>query len=315
MKVIYLGTPDFAVAALKRINASSHEVVGVISQPDRPANRNKVAQSKVKACAIELGLQVFTYERISKEGVADLKNLNADIMVTCAFGQILSQEILDICRLGVINIHASLLPKYRGSSPIQWAIINGEKTSGVTIMQTAKAVDSGDIISVIETPIIATETAGELFDRLSLLGADAVVEALDDIENGRAERTPQDHSKATFCKMLSKSDGEIDLGKTAKQIDCFVRGMTPWPSAYLYIGEVAVKVFKVAKIGTNNSTNQPKIGTIIVANSIDGLQVACGDGVIRLTEIQFPNGKAMKDIDYLLGHSIDVNVIQRRNNE
>ncbi len=305
MRLIFLGTPDFAVPSLKKIAESNHEIIAVVTQPDRPRNRGVMSPSPVKEIALELGLKVLQYERISREGVENIKNLNPDIMVTCAFGQILSRELLAIPKYGVINEHESLLPKYRGSSPIQWCVINGEKETGVTIMKTAYEVDSGDILFADKTFIGEDETAGELFDRLSILAADSIIKALDLIENGKANFVPQNHNEATFCKMLTKADGLIDWSKSAQQIKDFVRGMNPWPCAYTKLDGM---VYKIHKISVQNNNFSGKAGQIVVADK-NGLIVACGDGAINIDIIQAPNCKKMSAKDYLLGHKLQVGSI------
>ena len=302
MRLIFLGTPDFAVPSLKKIAESNHEIIAVVTQPDRPRNRGVMSPSPVKETALELGLKVLQYERISREGVEDIKNLNPDIMVTCAFGQILSRELLAIPKYGVINEHASLLPKYRGSSPIQWCVINGEKETGVTIMKTAYEVDSGDILFADKTFIGEDETAGELFDRLSILAADSIIKALDLIENGKANFAPQNHNEATFCKMLTKADGLIDWSKSAQQIKDFVRGMNPWPCAYTKLDGM---VYKMHKVSVQNNNFSGNAGQIVMADK-NGLIVACGDGAISIDIIQAPNCKKMSAKDYLLGHKLQV---------
>lgn len=302
MRVVFMGTPDFAVGALKAI-ANKHDVIAVITQKDKLGNRNKLTVPPVKTVALELGIPVYQYDRISREGVNDLKELNPDIAVTAAFGQILSREILAIPKYGVINIHASLLPKYRGSSPIQWAVINGDEYSGITIMQTAYEVDSGDIIKQYPLKIGAKETAGELFDRLAVLGAEAITDVLNDIELGRAKSIKQDESEATFCKMLAKQDGKIDFSKSSHEIDCHVRGMTPWPSAFCEIGGTKLKVFSTEPVADDATA---EAGSVIFADTKSGLVVKCKDGAVRLIEIQADGGKRMKDTDYLRGHSVMV---------
>lgn len=302
MRVVFMGTPDFAVGALKNI-AEKHNVIAVITQKDKLGNRNKLTVPPVKTVAIELGIPVYQYDRISREGVKDLKEFNPDIAVTAAFGQILSREILSIPKFGVINIHASLLPKYRGSSPIQWAVINGDEYSGITIMQTAYEVDSGDIIKQYPLKIGTKETAGELFDRLAILGAEAVIDVLGDIELGRAEHIKQDESKATFCKMLTKQDGKIDFSKSSREIDCHVRGMTPWPSAFCEIDGMKFKIYSTQSIADNTTA---EVGSVINADTKLGLVIKCKDGAVRLIEIQADGGKRMKDIDYLRGHSVKI---------
>ena len=187
MKVIFMGTPDFAVPSLQAIYDAGHEIVGVVTQPDRARNRGVISFSPVKQKALELGLKVFQYEKVRLEGTEELASLGADVAVTCAYGQILDRKLLDMTPCGVLNVHASLLPKYRGSSPIQWAVINGEKVTGITVMKTALGVDTGDILLQKEIEILPEETAGELFDRLSTVGGECIVEALDLVKDGKAE--------------------------------------------------------------------------------------------------------------------------------
>lgn len=305
MKVVFMGTPDFAVGALRNI-AAKHDIIAVITQKDKLGNRNKLTVPPVKSVALELGIPVFQYDRISREGVDDLRSLNPDIVVTAAFGQILSREVLSIPKYGVINIHASLLPKYRGSSPIQWAVINGDEYTGVTIMQTAYEVDSGDIIKQYPIKIGAKETAGELFDRLATLGAEAIIDVLADIESGKAKYTKQDETQATFCKMLTKQDGKIDFNKSFREIDCHVRGMTPWPSAFCEIDGIKFKIFDTEYIHDDTDAHS---GSVLFADTRSGLVIKCADGAVRLKELQADGGKRMKDIDYLRGHSIALGAI------
>lgn len=302
MRLIFLGTPDFAVPSLKKIAETHHQIIAVVTQPDKPRNRGKVTPSPVKEAALGLGIPVLQYDKISREGVDDIKNLAPDIMVTCAYGQILSKEILAIPKYGVINEHASLLPKYRGSSPIQWCVINGEKQTGVTIMKTAYEVDSGDILFSDITQISDEETAGELFERLSILAADSIVKALDMIENGNARFVPQNAKDATFCKMLSKSDGLIDWTKTAEQIKNFVRGMNPWPSAYTNLNG---QTFKIHKVSVIDKVAKGEAGEIVFVDK-NSIAVACGDGVVNLEILQAQNAKKMTVKDYLLGHKVQV---------
>lgn len=300
MKIVFLGTPDFAVNALEAINNSKHQILAVVTQPDRPFGRKAViTPCAVKQKAIELGLKTLSYEKIRLEGVEDLKALNPDIMVTCAFGQILSSEILNIAKHGVINIHASLLPKYRGSAPIQYSVINGDKKTGVTIMQTDVGVDTGDILMQKEIDILPDETAGELFERLSLLGAEIITKALDDIESGNITSIPQNETLATHVKMLSKKDGEIDFSKPAIEIKNLVRGLNPWPIAYTYFGDKTLKVYK-AEVS-------PLIGNVGEVLSLDnGITIGTGENSITLLEVQLEGSKKMPAKDFLLGHKISV---------
>lgn len=304
LKVVFLGTPDFSVNTLKAILNSRHEVLAVVTQPDRPVGRSgKPVFSPVKQVAVEKGIKVLQYNKIRLEGVEDLKALNPDIMVTCAFGQILSQEIIDIAPKGIINVHASILPKYRGAAPIQWSIINGDSETGVTIMQTEAGIDTGDIICVEKTPISDKETAGELFDRLADLGANLLVKALDMIEDGSATYTKQNHDLATHVKMLKKEDGIIDFEKSSIQIYNFIRGMNPWPCAFAILNGKPLKVYSSEIVDYNS--NLP-FGSVVCANSKQGLIVSTANGFIRLKEIQAEGGKRMPDTAYLLGHKIEI---------
>lgn len=228
MKVIFLGTPEFAETILRAVCASRHRVVAVVTQPDKVnARGKKVVASPVKAAAEELGLPVYQFERISRDGVDVLRALNADIMVTAAYGQILSREILSLCPHGVINAHGSILPKYRGASPVQCALLNGEPETGITVMKTEYEVDSGDIILIKKITLRGHENCAEVMDMLAKAGGEAIVEALDSIEDGRAAFTPQDHSQATFCKKINKEDGKIDFSLDAGEIVNRVRAFTP----------------------------------------------------------------------------------------
>ncbi len=305
MKIVFMGTPDFSAVVLEKLN-SVFPVCAVVTGLDKPSGRGyQLKPSPLKVKAIELGIPVLQYEKVSREGIEDIKNLNPDVVVTAAFGQILSEKFLSVPKFAVLNVHASLLPKYRGSSPIQWAVINGEKETGITIMRTVKAVDAGDVLLEKVTPILKNETAGELFDRLAVLGGEAIVEALKLVESGNAVFTPQDDSLATHCSMIAKEDGNIDFSKTAEQIDCFVRGMTPWPSAYTHLFGKTLKVFAVEKADSANA-DKFDCGQVVLANSKNGLLVKASDGVVRLKEIQLEGAKRMSDNNFLLGKKIEI---------
>ena len=300
MRIVFLGTPDFAILPLRAINDSKHEIVAVVTQPDRPVGRKAIiTPCAVKVEAKNLGLNVLTYEKISKEGVEDLKALKPDIMVTCAFGQILSQEILDIAKHGVINVHASLLPKYRGSAPIQYSIINGDSVTGITVMQTALGVDTGDILYQEQLEILPNETAGELFDRLSTLGAVSIIKALEGIENGSLKPIKQDESKATHVKMLSKKDGEIDFNKTAIEIHNLIRGLNPWPIAYTYYQGKTLKIHKAQVCDLNGNA-----GEVLSVN--ESIVIGCNKNSISVLELQLEGGKKMGAKEFLLGHKLNV---------
>lgn len=305
MKVVFLGTPDFAIKPLQAILNSSHEVLSVITQPDKPVGRKGIiTPSKVKQFATSKGVSVLTYENISKEGVEDLKRLNPDIMITCAYGQILSKEILDIAKFGVINIHASLLPKYRGASPIQWAIINGDEFSGVTIMQTGVGLDNGDIINYKKIKINKGETAGELFDRLSELGALLIVETLSLIECGKAVFIKQDESLATYVKMIKKEMGNLNFHKNANELINLINGLNPWPIAFTKYKGRTLKIFKAELCEKSGN-----VGEIISSDIKNGLVIGCLNSSIKVLEIQLEGGKKMPIRDFLVGNTLQVGYV------
>lgn len=315
MKIVFMGTPDFSAVVLEKLN-SVYPVSAVVTGLDKPVGRGyNLAPSPLKVKAIELGIPVLQYAKVSREGLDDIRALKPDVIVTAAFGQILSDAFLAIPKFAVLNVHASLLPKYRGSSPIQWSIINGDEKTGITIMKTVKAVDAGDVLLEKETEIGKKETAGELFDRLAILGGEAIVEAISLVESGKATFTPQDESKVTHCSMINKGDGLVDFSKSAKEIDCFVRGMTPWPSAYTHIGEKTLKIFDVEKVElsdlqkSNDQFENAKFGEVVLADKNHGLIVKVADGFIRLHVIQLEGSKRMEDTQFLLGRKIDVGTV------
>ncbi len=315
MKIVFMGTPDFSAVVLEKLN-SVYQVSAVVTGLDKPVGRGyNLAPSPLKVKAIELGIPVLQYAKVSREGLDDIRALQPDIIVTAAFGQILSDAFLAIPKFAVLNVHASLLPKYRGSSPIQWSIINGDEKTGITIMKTVKAVDAGDVLLEKETEIGKKETAGELFDRLAILGGEAIVEAISLVECGKVTFTPQDESEVTHCSMINKGDGLVDFSKSAKEIDCFVRGMTPWPSAYTHIGEKTLKIFDVEKVElsdlqkSNEQFGNAKFGEVVLADKNHGLIVKVADGFIRLHVIQLEGSKRMDDTQFLLGRKIDVGTI------
>lgn len=305
-RIIFMGTPDFSAEVLTRL-AEKHNVVAVVTRPDKPVGRGyELKPSPLKIRATELGIPVLQFEKVSRDGLKEIEALSPDLGVTAAFGQILSEKFISLFPLGVLNVHASLLPKYRGASPIQWSILNGDKETGVTIMRTVKEVDAGDILLQKRTAIGDRETAGVLFDRLAALGGEAICEAVDKLGDGTAVFTPQNAAEATHCGMITKSDGKIDFDRTAKELDCFVRGMTPWPSAWFELAGKRVKVFDVER-----AEGSGKPGEVIAASPAEGLLVACKDGAVRLSLIQ-PEGKSrMSDTAYLMGHRIEKGSVLR----
>ena len=305
MNIVFMGTPDFAVKALREIYNSNHKILAVVTQPDKPVGRKAIiTPCCVKVEAQNLNLKTLSYEKISKTGVEDLKALNPDVLVTCAYGQILSKEILDIAKYGVINIHASLLPKYRGSAPIQWAIINGEKQTGVTIMQTALGVDTGDILMQESTDIGEYETAGELFERLSNIGAKLIVKALNELEKGTLTPIKQNEQDATHVKMLSKSDGLIDFNKSAFEIVNLIHGLNPWPCAFTYLDGKMLKIFKAEVINESGD-----IGKVLSSDIQNGLIIGTKQGSIKVKELQLEGGKRLDVKQFLLGKKIPVGYI------
>ena len=307
MKVIFLGTGDFSSVVLKSIDESRHEVVAIVSQPDKINGRNgKITFSPVKSYALENNIPLYQFASISKEGKEILSSLNADIMVTSAYGQILSDEIIAICPNGIVNTHASLLPKYRGSSPIQMAILNGDEEIGTTIMKKVRAVDAGDIILQRKIKLLGNENQEECFNMLADLSATAIVEALDLIESGKAESIPQDHEKATFCKKLTKEDGKIDFSKSAKEIHNQVRAFYGFPGAYCFTDYGRLKVIKTA---LTESEFKGEAGQVI-ENKKERFVVSCGDGAcIAFITVQGEGGKAMSVGSYNLGRPIKVGSI------
>ena len=303
MRVLFLGTPDFAVPSLEKLCQEGFDIVGVITQPDRPRGRgHKMMPCETKACAESRQLKVFCFDRIRDAGPVELlRSLKPDVMVTAAYGQILSQKILDIPPMGCVNVHGSLLPKYRGAAPIQWSIINGEKETGITTMFTERGVDTGDILLQRKVTIGEDETAGELFDRLAELGAEVLVDTLKAMEAGTIQRTPQDHDAMSHFPMLQKSDGEIDFGKTAQQVHDLVRGVTPWPGATMMLGDKKIKVHKTKVLG--KPCAKPN-GTVIGSDD-KGLLVAAGGTVLRIEEMQLPGKKRMNVPDLLRGFPIE----------
>lgn len=304
--MIFLGTPDFAVPSFNALVASRHEVVAAVTQPDRPRDRGKVSACPVKLAAQAAGVPVFQFEKIRDGGADALRGLGADVMVTCAYGQILDETLLELTPHGVINVHASLLPAYRGSSPIQWAVINGEKVTGVTTMKTSLGLDRGDIIMRSEIEILPEETAGELFDRLAPLGAELIVKTLDAIEDGSATFTPQDESKATYFPMFRKQDGRIDTGMTVAKFVDFVRGTSPWPGAFCRVGGKLLKVHKARALRGNEPCTRRFYYPGEFAVFFGRLHLAFSDGLAVLEEVQPEGGKRMSGAAYALGHA-DIN--------
>lgn len=303
MRIVFMGTPEFAVPSLAALLDADYEVVAAVTQPDRPVGRGKkLAACPVKLLAESRGVQVLQFERIRKqEGLDALRALKPDLFVTAAFGQILSQKVLDIPTMGTVNVHASLLPAYRGPAPINWCIIEGETTTGVTTMMTDAGIDTGDMLLQSETVIGAEETAGELSPRLAEMGAELLVETLRQLQAGTCPRTPQDESLATRHPMLDKQTGKIDWTKSATQIVNLIRGVNPWPGAWTTMPDGGV--LKIWKAYAGVGFGEP--GEILYADGKQGMAVACGEGVLQVEEMQAPNAKRMPCKSYLCGKTMD----------
>jgi len=304
MRILFMGTPEFAVPSLEALISAGHDVCGAFSQPDKPKGRGmKFQPTPVKACALSHGIPVFQPEKL-RDGtaLAQIQALAPELIVVAAYGRFLPQEILDMPKRGCINVHSSLLPKYRGAAPIQWAILNGEQETGVTIMDMVAAMDAGDIIAQERTPIGPEETAPTLTARLAILGGRLLVDTIAQIVAGFATRTPQEESLVSLAPMLSRELSPVDWTKSAHVIHCQIRGLLPWPCASTDIlTGVPVKLF--AAVETHEETGQAP-GALLAAGE-QGIDVACGDGkVLRLTELQAQGGKRMQAADYLRGHPL-----------
>ncbi len=308
MKIVFMGTPDFAVPSLKALVEAGHEVCGVFTQPDKPKNRGmKLQQSPVKEWALELGLPVYQPAKMRDGGALGiLKELKPDLIAVAAYGKILPADILNLPRLGCVNVHSSLLPKYRGAAPINWAILNGEDETGVTIMVMAEGLDTGDILAQAHTPIDLNENAAQLFDRLAAMGAELLVKTVKELETGTARPVPQDDSLSCYAPMLSREQSPMDWGKTARQLHDQVRGLYPWPAATAVLDGARCKILRTALSG--EMTNQAP-GAVLQADK-KGLRVACGDGgVLDILELQPDGKKAMAAPAFLLGHPIPAGTV------
>lgn len=303
MKIIFLGTPDFAVTVLQKLIDSEHQVVAVVCQPDKPVGRKQILTAPpVKELAIKNNIPVFQFNKIRNEGVSALKQFNADILVTTAYGQILSQEILDLTPYGVINVHASLLPKYKGSSPIQWCLINGEEKTGVTIMKTDIGMDTGDMILKQEVKIAEEDSVSSLFNKLSIVGADLLLKALSQIENGTAVFEKQNNEQSSYYPMLKKENAVIDFSKSSKEIVNFIRGLEEWPTAYAKLGEENLKIYKAKIVNQSEDYSHMQNGTIIECSGKKGVLVKTLDGILSLELVQLGSGKKMDGKSFGNGH-------------
>ncbi|MCD8369634.1 MAG: methionyl-tRNA formyltransferase [Clostridiales bacterium] len=305
MRIVFMGTPDFSVPTLKSLLDSRHQVIAVVTQPDKPKGRGRaVAMSPVKECALEHGIPVYQPVRARDATfIREMEALAPDVMVVIAFGQILSQDLLDVPRYGCVNIHASLLPKYRGASPIQWAVLNGDEETGVTTMQMAAGMDTGDILETVTVRLDPKETGGSLFDRLSQLGGNLILSTLERMEQGTIVPQPQNDAEATYVKKIPKTMGEIDWSSDASSIERLVRGLNPWPSAYTHVGGKMLKIWEADVLPEDASANIVEPGKVLEASG-SSLLVAAGRGVLKITSLQLEGKKRMDTAAFLRGYSL-----------
>lgn len=309
MRIIFMGTPDFAVPSIKALVENQYQVICAVTQKDRPKGRGyKLVAPPVKKYALTQGIMVMQPERLSREPetIEAIRNLNPDLIITCAFGQILPDSLLAIPRFGTINVHGSLLPKYRGAAPIQWAVIKGETKTGITTMLTNSGLDTGDMLLKSEIEIPDDMTAGELYDRMSLLGAETLIRTLEKLEEGSLEPIPQDDSQATLAPRITKDMGRIDWSLPARDIHNLIRGTTPWPGAYTFLDGMRVRIWRssLEADGSPDTDNlQASPGTIIKLDR-DSMKVSTGEGALDILEIQADSSKRMTPYQYGLGHEL-----------
>ncbi len=310
MKLVFMGTPDFAVPALQALQEAGHEIALVVTQPDKPKGRSgKLSASEVKTAAQQMGLSIFQPEKIREEAaIKQLQQIQADVFVVAAFGQILPKEVLALPAKGCVNIHASLLPKYRGASPIQEAILKGEEETGVTIMQMDIGCDTGDILMQEALPITKQDTGGSLFERLSNLGARMIVKALSDLEQDAIVPIKQEEALATHCSKIDKASGRINWMKTAEEIDRQIRAFDPWPGSVTLLQGKQLKLWKAEVSALAQEEGLPRDGSpgSIVQVTKDALYVQCKEGILRVTEVQLQGKKRMCVHDFLLGNPVEV---------
>lgn len=306
MRVVFMGTPDFSVGTLKALAVAGHEIVGVVSQPDKPKGRGKNLQpTPVKEAAMELGLPVYQPKKVrDPEFLEVLKELNPEVIVVVAFGQLIPKAILELAPYGCINVHASLLPKYRGAAPIQWAVIDGEAETGVTIMRMDEGLDTGDMISKVTVPVLADETGGSLFDKLSEAGAKLLVETLPSLEDGTAvfEKQPEE-SPTAYAGMIKKSMGDLDWTRPAEELERLIRGLNPWPSAYTKMDGKTLKIWK-AQVLEEEREEDYMPGTILLTDQQE-FMVQTGKGILKITELQLEGKKRMDTSSFLRGYHLE----------
>ena len=309
IRIVYMGTPDFAVEPLEAIIKAGYEVAAVVTQPDKQKGRGKeVKMTPVKECALRHGIPVFQPVKIKEpEAVAELEKYQADLFVVAAFGQLLSEEILNMPEYGCINIHASLLPAYRGAAPIQWAVLNGEKESGVTIMQMDKGLDTGDMLLKRSVELSPKETGDSLHDKLMHLGAELIVEALPKLEKGELVPEKQKDELSSYAKKLTKAMGQIDWSKDAVSLERWIRGLNSWPSAYTFFGGKTLKIWE-ARVAEENGAQKAEPGHVVSVSS-EGFTVACGQGALQILSLQLEGKKRVLTREFLLGYQVEPGMI------
>ncbi|MBQ5446775.1 MAG: methionyl-tRNA formyltransferase [Lachnospiraceae bacterium] len=307
MNIVFMGTPDFSVEALKSLIAAGHNITAVVTQPDKKKGRGeKVMFTPVKEEALKHDLKVYQPVKVREpEFIDELKKLDIDVIVVIAFGQILPKEILEMGQYGCINVHASLLPKYRGAAPIQWAVIDGEEESGVTTMQMNEGLDTGDILEVVKVPIDKKETGGSLFDKLSIAGANLIVKTLDDLQAGTVTPVKQDDTKSNYAKMLKKELGNIDFNQEAVKIERLIRGLNPWPSAYTKLADKTLKIWDADVVDKDYEGENGEI----VEVTKDYFVVKTGSKSLKINELQLEGKKRMKSDIFLRGNKLEKGVV------
>lgn len=302
MKIVFMGTPDFAASVVDAVEKAGHEIVLCVTQPDKPKGRSgKLQFPEVKQWAVDRNIPVFQPVKIRQaECVEELRKYDADLFLVAAFGQILPKEILDMPKYGCVNVHASLLPKYRGAAPIQWAVLNGDEISGVTTMQMGVGLDDGDMLLKKEVKLAADETGGSLFDRLAIAGGELAVETIAAIEAGTVVAVPQNEDEATHVGMIKKEMGHIDWSRPAVEIERLIRGLNPWPSAFTSLNERTLKLWNAQVVDESGNPGQ------VIAKDKNGFTVACGVGALKVLELQLEGKKRMNAGDFLRGYALEI---------
>lgn len=311
MKILFMGTPDFAVETLETLLQSEHEVIGVVTQPDKPKGRSgKMQFSPVKEKALEYGIQVYQPQRVRDETfLFEVRRICPDVIVVVAFGQILSKELLEVPKYGCLNVHASLLPKLRGAAPIQWSVIQGDKESGVTIMQMDEGLDTGDMLLVEKYELAPKETGGSLFDKLAKLGGPMILKVLQAAEEGTLQPVPQKHEEHTYAGMLSKATGQMDFSKSAEELERLIRGLNPWPSAYCFLDGKMLKIWEADVLETaGRDTSDMENGAVVSVGKKD-FTVKTGKGFLKILSLQLEGKKRMDTDAFLRGYDLQAGTV------